>query len=83
MSKYEPLENFLRSSGQESVRMSFSELEQILGFPLPESAYHYNAWWENDGHTHPQARAWMNAGYKTELANPKEQTVCFYIAVSN
>lgn len=75
MSKYEPLENFLRSSGQESVNMSFLELEQILGFPLPESAYHYNAWWANGGHDH--AHAWMDAGYKTELASPKGHTVCF------
>ena len=36
--------------------------ESILGFSLPRSAYTYNAWWSNGGHT--QADAWMNAGYR-------------------
>ncbi len=75
MSKYVLLEQFLLSSGQESINMTFSEIEGILGFTLPKSAYIYNAWWANGGHS--QANAWLDAGYKVEQANPKEQTVCF------
>jgi len=76
MSIYEPLEKFLLSSGQDYIRMTFSEIERILGFSLPKSAYIYNAWWANGGHT--QAYAWLDAGYKVERANPIEQNVRFY-----
>lgn len=75
MSKYVSLEQFLLSSGQDCINMNFSEIERILGFDLPKSAYTYEAWWANGGHS--QANAWMGAGYKVERANPKEQTVCF------
>lgn len=47
---------------------------------MPKSAYIYDAWWANGGHS--QANAWLNAGYKVERANPKKQTVCFCKSVS-
>lgn len=75
MSKYTSLEQFLLSSGKDCINMNFSEIEKILGFDLPKSAYTYDAWWANGGHS--QANAWLDAGYKVERANPKEQTVCF------
>lgn len=75
MSKYVRLTPFLSSSGQDLVKVSFPELEQVLGFPLPPSAYKYPAWWSNGGHDH--SYAWMDAGYKTEQLNLKEQTVLF------
>lgn len=60
--------------------MTFSEFERILGFALPKSAYFHRAWWANG--SHPQAHIWLDAGYKVELANLKEQTVCFCKSVS-
>lgn len=73
--KYVALARYLLSSGQERIRMPFSEIEQLLGFALPVSAYRYAAWWSNGGH--PHSEAWIHAGYKTERLNLKEKTVIF------
>ena len=75
MNKYAPLEQFLQSSDQGFISMTFSELEQILGDTLPKSAYIYDAWWGNGWHL--QARAWLDAGYKAEQVHLEKQTVCF------
>lgn len=63
MSKYDPLGDHLRDSGQESVPMTFDEIEGIIA--LPPSAFEHRQWWENDL-SHSQARAWRRAGYRTE-----------------
>lgn len=76
MSKYQPLKHFLWSYGQEHINMTFSEIEELLGVKLPQSAYKYNPWWANGGHS--QAYAWLDAGYRTERINLIEQTVSFY-----
>ena len=64
MNSYSPLYEYLRSLGQEKVNMSFSEIETILGFTLPKSAYAFRAWWADSGHS--QANAWLHAGYKVD-----------------
>ena len=40
------------------------EIEKILGFGLPKSAFKYNPWWANQNGHHPQARAWCDAGWE-------------------
>lgn len=75
MSKYVELKQFLQSSGQDYISMHFSEIERILGFELPGSAYTHNAWWVNGGHSH--ANTWLDAGYNVEYVNPEEETVSF------
>lgn len=67
MNSYSPLYEYLRAVGQEKVNISFSELETILGFTLPKSAYAYSAWWANGGHSH--ANAWLRAGYKVDMVD--------------
>ena len=63
-SKYDPLKKDLLDSPRGPIKMSFFEIERILGFSLPKSARTYNAWWldRSAGTTHSQARAWLNAG---------------------
>lgn len=58
------------------ITLTFEELEKILGKKLPESAFVYDAYWRNDK-THSQARAWMNAGWKTIKPNPYERKITF------
>lgn len=67
-SKYEPLRNHLKSQAGAVVTLSFTELSNILGFELPESAYKHRAFWGNQDHTknRPWARAWQAAGYAVE-----------------
>ena len=66
MGKYEPLENFLRRRGPGRWRASFPEIERLLGFKLPQSALKYPAWWSNDETGHSHAKAWLDAGWRTE-----------------
>jgi hypothetical protein len=66
MGKYEPLEQLLRRRGPGRWRVSFREIEKVLGFKLPQSALKYPAWWSNDETGHSHARAWLDAGWRTE-----------------
>jgi predicted DNA-binding protein (UPF0251 family) len=61
--KYKPLQEFLRRAGKEIVELSFGEIEQLLGAPLPTSARTGKAFWSNRSRGGLQARAWMDAGY--------------------
>ena len=71
--KYDPLEHHLRAipPHQYEVTMRFSELEQILGASLPESALTYRPWWGNqkETRTRPQAQAWLAAGFKVDTVS--------------
>ncbi len=60
--KYQNLENYLWNSKKRIETLSFEEIEKILGFKLPYSAYGHRAWWANGGHTH--ADAWLNPSWK-------------------
>ena len=75
MNSYTRLHEYLRTCGQETTDLHFSELETILGFTLPMSAYTYRAWWANGGH--PQANAWLHAGYKVDKVYIPRQVVIF------
>ncbi len=71
--KYESLELHLRSIPPKvgEVTLSFSEIERILGAPLPESATTHRPWWENqrESKSRPQAHAWLSAGFLVETVN--------------
>jgi predicted DNA-binding protein (UPF0251 family) len=62
-SKYAPLFDYLSRSGEREVRLSFAEIEALLGGALPASARRAAAWWSNRGKGAVQAAAWMIAGY--------------------
>lgn len=72
MGKYMPLTQWLLKCSADSIKLSFLELEEILGFGLPNSAHVHDRWWTNDVY-HSQARSWMDAGYKT--FNSKEPII--------
>lgn len=57
--KYYPLEKYLSEIEAKKLQLSFAEIESILGFALPSSAYKYSEWWSNGSHTH--ANAWLNS----------------------
>jgi len=62
--KYYKLEEYLKKC-ENDITLTFQEIEKILGFALPLSAYNYPAWWANSGHSH--ASAWINAGMRTDF----------------
>ncbi len=77
MSKYEALPQFLASIRGASHRCSFHEIERILGFKLPKSAYQYEAWWSNNPTGHSHSRAWVEAGWRTEGVDLSARKVTF------
>ncbi|MBQ8684441.1 MAG: hypothetical protein IJ518_08010 [Clostridia bacterium] len=66
MGKYAPLTNFLLSANQSKMTLTYSEIEKVIGFALPKSAYQYDRWWMNNDKTHTQSAAWGDAGYDVE-----------------
>jgi hypothetical protein len=77
MSKYEPLSAFLKHASGRDLRLSFDEIEQILGFPLPASKQ-YPAWWSNSATNNTMTKAWLSAGYKTEQVDVVGEKVTFH-----
>lgn len=75
--KYEGLKSFLASQGQPRIQLSFAEVARRAGVKLPASAYEHPAWWANDSKSHVQAKAWLEAGYKTENLDLSAQRVEF------
>ncbi len=78
MSKYDPLKIHLNLSENQTITLSFSEIEKILGKPLPTSAFRHNAWWSNEVKgTHTQSNSWMDSGYRTKDLDLNMQRVTF------
>lgn len=78
-SKYDPLTRHLRKSSHDRLKMSFLEIEQVLGFPLPKSARTYDAWWldRSPGTTHSHAKAWLDGGRQVENVDRNAAVVTF------
>jgi hypothetical protein len=66
MGKYEPLSDFLRKRREDQVRLTFAEIERIVGFKLPRSAKWYRAWWSNNPSNSVMTKAWLDAGFESE-----------------
>lgn len=76
MSKYEPLEHYLRAQHTREVPMTFQEIERVLGAKLPNSKLN-RAWWSNNPNNNVMTLAWLNAGYLTEKVDIKNDRVVF------
>ena len=65
--KYRGLAEYLLSSNERKVTLSYSQIEEILGFALPETARKFKqSYWANT-ETHSYASSWMAIGYKTRV----------------
>ena len=83
MSKYEALPQFLGQEKRAAHRMSFGEIESVLGFKLPKSAYKHEAWWSNNETGHSHARAWLKFGWRTEAVDLAKRQVTFRRSLSD
>ena len=77
MSQYEKLNSFLSKQTILTQRMTFGEVEKILGFSLPPSAYKYQAWWANNPIPSRHSYVWISIGWKTEELDLDGQKVTF------
>lgn len=65
--KYRGLAEYLLSSNETRVTLAYSQIEEILGFPLPDTARKFKqSYWANT-ETHSYASSWMAVGYKTRV----------------
>lgn len=79
MSKYRTLSRHLVGRRDTPWVARFQEIEAILGFSLPRSAYSYPAWWSNQsGDGHIQSQAWQSAGWRTGELDLAKQQVSFF-----
>ena len=83
MSKYDPLADHLRGSGEASVSMTFDEIEHIVGTKLPPSAFKHRAWWSNNPINSVITCAWLEAGYKTANVDMPGRKLVFRKSVSD
>jgi hypothetical protein len=76
--KYAVLTDWLLAPNQRSrraINATFQDVEQILGFPLPESAYNYQPYWQ--GLPNPLARSVLAAGWKVTSLSLVGRTLVF------
>jgi hypothetical protein len=64
-SKYHPLTSHLRTQAGDRVRMTFGEIERVIGGKLPPSAAS-RAWWSNNPSNNVMTKAWLEAGFESE-----------------
>lgn len=75
--KYLPLHTFLMRRHADMVVLSFTQIEDLLGFALPDSARTQREWWTTDaGADTPCSDAWRLAG-RTARANVLARNVLF------
>jgi len=81
MAKYDPLARHLAANCARSLMLSFSDIERIIGTPLPQSARSRREWWWNDPNisssTHVQCHAWMKTRYQVHTVDFGLETVTF------
>ena len=73
--KYRHLTAHLKKNNS-PVRLTFTEIEKILGFKLPASAYQYREFWSNTK-SHSIALSWLCIGYKTVEVDIDNEFVIF------
>jgi hypothetical protein len=76
MSKYNPLADRLAAHTGDEWGASFSELEAVLGFPLPKAAQSGRAWWTNDPDK-SHSRAWAAQGWEVGDVDHSARRVVF------
>jgi len=79
MGKYDPLGQYLFTSGSRTISLSFDQVGELVRGGLPWSAYQYQAWWANEREprTHVHKQAWMAAGYVVDVIDLNTQRVRF------
>ena len=76
MGKYDPLRKYLQAKEDKSIRISFSEVNQVVG-GLPPAAYEHRPWWANDK-SHIQARdGWLVANWRTARVDMEAKELTF------
>jgi hypothetical protein len=77
--EFRPLHKYLRDRFADRVVLTFGEIEDLLGFPLPAPAHLQAEWWDGAGSVGgplAHAEAWLAAG-RTAVVNMSSKRVVF------
>lgn len=61
--KYIPLAMYFASATKPTMRLTFDEIEQIIGQQLPNAAYLNQSWWKKTKLPAKHFHAWTDSGY--------------------
>jgi len=73
---YQPLADYLLASGKDDLMLTFTEIEDILGFKLSPSHRKYRANWSNN-EIEALSWGWRNAGYESYGVDMKKEIAHF------
>jgi hypothetical protein len=81
---YKPLGDYLQGRYADRVVLTFSQIEDLLGFLLPADARSARAWWDDSpsGAPSAQASAWVSA-CRTAIVNLSARSVVFERNLTN
>lgn len=71
--RYKELAVYLYEKWEKKIELTYEQIEAILGFPLPPTAYNLpQSYWANT-ETHSYAKgSWMAVGYKAKVAGEEK-----------
>lgn len=75
--KYNALGRRLADCGDTTLTLRFAAIDGLLGSSLPASARTYREWWANTDRS-PQARSWLDAGYRVDTVDLMAGRVTFW-----
>ncbi|MGI2328839.1 GNAT family N-acetyltransferase [Planococcus sp. YIM B11945] len=81
--KYIPLANYFSTASNPSIRLSFTEIEKIMGQQLPNAAYLNKSWWKKIKPPAKHFHAWIDAGYLVNEVEPNQFVVFERIDLAN
>jgi hypothetical protein len=78
LARYQPLGDWLAAQQGASVTLTFTEIEQILGQPLPTRARVASSWWHTtERRQDPPARVWGAAGWRVAAVDRRHAAVTY------
>ena len=70
--KYKALTEYLYESWERKIELNYAQIEDILGFALPPTAYKLPfSYWANTK-THSYASSWLAIGYKAKVIDAQK-----------
>jgi endonuclease-3 len=67
MAKYKALTDHLLGRVEQTITLTFDELDELVGGSLPASGRKYQAYWANSVRSQPHSRAWLDAGRRARF----------------
>ncbi|KYG58678.1 GNAT family N-acetyltransferase [Planococcus maritimus] len=73
--KYRSLAAYFSESTNQTITLTFEEIEKIMGYSLPSSAYLNYSWWKKTKSPARHYQAWTAAGYFVKYVQPNHYVV--------